>query len=214
MNKAYKLAAKAKLPVSYGGGVEAEILSFTCETPEDEATVLIHKSKQSINNNYPPMVRIHSACITGESFGSLKCDCGYQLQHALEKICTNQYGILIYLNRHEGRGIGLSNKIRAYAIQEQGYNTIDANVKLGFDVDHRDFDAAIFILRYLEVFKVKLMTNNPDKVGALINNGIEVIERMPINGVTNPFNIEYLVTKRNLLGHSLDVHSLDVAEVE
>jgi len=149
----------------------------------------------------PVLVRIHSECLTGEVFGSLRCDCRAQLDLALDRISAKQSGVLVYLRGQEGRGIGLINKLRAYTLQDQGSNTVDANRELGFPVDARDYSAAVAILRDLGVTEIRLMTNNPDKVGAVANAGITVIERVPIVIASNIDNEDYLRTKQDELGH-------------
>jgi 3,4-dihydroxy 2-butanone 4-phosphate synthase/GTP cyclohydrolase II len=150
----------------------------------------------------PVFVRIHSECITGEVFGSLKCDCGDQLEQAMQHIQRRGHGVVIYL-RQEGRGIGLGNKIRAYGLQAAGANTIEANHMLGFETDLRDFRIAAEILVDLGVKRVELHTNNPDKLRALEAHGIEVASRVPAHGQVNPHNRRYLETKHKILGHQL-----------
>ena len=149
-----------------------------------------------------PLVRLHSECLTGDIFGSLKCDCGPQLHEALHQIADAHWGILLYL-RQEGRGIGLVNKLRAYALQDQGFDTVDANVRLGFAIDARDFSVAARMLDLLGVKDVRLLTNNPDKVAGLESAGIRVVERLPIILPANPHNERYLATKRDRTGHQL-----------
>ncbi|MBS1149368.1 MAG: ribA [Myxococcaceae bacterium] len=151
-------------------------------------------------------VRIHSECITSEVFGSLKCDCRMQLDRALDFIAQHPCGVLIYL-RQEGRGIGLGNKIKAYALQEQGLDTVEANLKLGFPDDMRRYDIASEMLRSLGVKSVDLITNNPLKIAGLIDEGIPVQRRIPSRTLTNPLNVEYLKTKRDRSGHLLDLES-------
>jgi 3,4-dihydroxy 2-butanone 4-phosphate synthase/GTP cyclohydrolase II len=147
------------------------------------------------------LVRIHSECLTGEVFGSLRCDCQPQLELALEKIAANGAGIVVYMRGHEGRGIGLINKLRAYALQDLGHNTVRANRELGLPVDSRDYAPAVAILRDLGVEKLRLMTNNPDKVRALEAAGIVVTERVPLVTATTADNADYLRTKQEELGH-------------
>ncbi|MCI0500824.1 MAG: GTP cyclohydrolase II [Epsilonproteobacteria bacterium] len=148
-----------------------------------------------------PLVRIHSECLTGDTIGSLKCDCNNQLDLALNLI-ANQGGLVIY-HRQEGRNIGLVNKVNAYHLQDKGYNTIEANLKLGFKEDERDYSAIEFILKDLGIKKVKLITNNPQKLDFLQKNGIEIIERIPSITKINKFNKSYLQTKKDTMGHYL-----------
>ena len=153
--------------------------------------------------NQTPLVRIHSECITGDVFGSAKCDCGAQLDHSLALI-AEQGGVIIYL-RQEGRGIGLANKLKAYALQEEGFDTVEANLQLGLPVDNRDYAVACQILRYFGIERVRLLTNNPHKVDALERFGLEVSERIPLKIAPTPQNKDYLSTKQNKLGHYLSI---------
>jgi GTP cyclohydrolase II len=150
----------------------------------------------------PPLVRLHSECLTGDVFGSLKCDCGPQLREALHIIGANGSGVLLYL-RQEGRGIGLANKIRAYALQDRGLDTVDANRRLGFADDERDYGHAAGMLRALGVRAVRLLTNNPGKVKGLEGAGIKVVERVAHQMPANPHNADYLAAKRKRSGHLL-----------
>jgi GTP cyclohydrolase II len=150
----------------------------------------------------PPLVRLHSECLTGDVFGSLKCDCGPQLKEALRIIGAAGGGVLLYL-RQEGRGIGLINKVRAYSLQDRGLDTVDANRRLGFADDERDYGHAAAILRALGIDQVRLLTNNPDKVAGLEAAGIKVAERVAHQMPANPHNADYLATKRKRSGHLL-----------
>lgn len=150
-----------------------------------------------------PLVRIHSQCITGDVFHSLRCDCHDQLHLALRTIAEAGAGILIY-EQQEGRGIGLIEKIRAYELQDQGLDTVDANLKLGHEVDLRDYRLAADILRWLEVKVVRVITNNPDKIAALQSSGIEVVERLSADVPVDPRCVRYLHTKRDKLGHLIE----------
>ncbi|MCQ8242102.1 3,4-dihydroxy-2-butanone-4-phosphate synthase [Acetobacteraceae bacterium KSS12] len=150
-----------------------------------------------------PLVRLHSECVTGDVFGSKRCDCGEQLQAATRRIGQAPAGALLYLRGHEGRGIGLANKIRAYALQDEGLDTVEANHRLGFAADLRDWRVAAAILRHLGIHRPALLTNNPDKVAALAEQGIEVARQVPLEMPHNPFNRAYLRTKREKMGHSL-----------
>lgn len=150
----------------------------------------------------PLLVRVHSSCVTGDIFGSCRCDCGEQLQKAMEMVEAAGKGVIIYMNQ-EGRGIGLLNKLRAYKLQEQGRDTVEANLELGFKMDERDYGIGAQILRDLGVSKMRLMTNNPKKRTGLIGYGLEIVENVPIEVAPNPHNLGYLKTKREKLGHSL-----------
>lgn len=149
-------------------------------------------------------VRLHSECLTGDVMGSLRCDCRDQLEKSLRLIEAQGAGVLIYL-RQEGRGIGLMNKIRAYSLQEKGYDTVEANQRLGFEDDLRDYDLAVRILRALEIKSVALITNNPEKIAALAKGDIPVSRRIPLVVRPNRFNVGYLKTKRSKLGHLPDL---------
>ena len=188
------IAARARLPVA--AAEMAEIVAFrTPEMPGEHIALLIGSP-----NGAPPLVRLHSECLTGDVLGSLKCDCGPQLDAAITAIATHGWGILLYL-RQEGRGIGLINKLRAYALQDQGFDTVDANTRLGFAVDSRDFRVAARMLALLGQRRVRLLTNNPDKVAQLEAAGIAVAERVPHRLPANPHNERYLATKRDRTGH-------------
>jgi 3,4-dihydroxy 2-butanone 4-phosphate synthase/GTP cyclohydrolase II len=148
-----------------------------------------------------PLVRVHSECVTGEAFGSLRCDCGPQLQESLRLISESGSGVVIYLRNHEGRGIGLANKILAYALQDKGHDTIEANTELGFAPDQRDYTAAAHMLKSLGVSSLVLLTNNPEKRKALVELGLDVVAQRPLLIEANPFNAHYLATKRDRMGH-------------
>jgi GTP cyclohydrolase II len=151
-----------------------------------------------------PLLRIHSECLTGEVLGSLRCDCRGQLELAMSIIAQQGSGLVIYLHQ-EGRGIGLMAKLKAYALQDQGLDTIEANEALGFDADCRDFSLAVAVLHQLRVRQVRLMSNNPQKVEALAKGGIEVIELIPCQPPTSPYALSYLRTKKKKMGHSLTI---------
>jgi GTP cyclohydrolase II len=153
-----------------------------------------------------PLIRLHSECLTGDVFGSTKCDCGDQLDAALERIQADGCGLLLYL-RQEGRGIGLVNKIKAYALQETGLDTVDANRALGLPDDMRDYDLAMQIIAFLGITRVRLLTNNPSKIAALNSSGIEVVSREAIQIASNPINHDYLVTKKERMGHLLEFNA-------
>jgi GTP cyclohydrolase II len=193
---ALRIAARAKLPVS--ASVDAELVAFrSTADAADHVALVVGKRDATV-----PVVRLHSECLTGDVLGSLKCDCGPQLHEALDQIADARWGVLLYL-RQEGRGIGLVNKLRAYALQDQGFDTVDANIRLGFAVDARDFAVAAQMLRLLSVDQVRLLTNNPEKVAGLEAEGIAVAERLPLKIKANPHNVHYLETKRDRTGHKL-----------
>jgi GTP cyclohydrolase II len=150
----------------------------------------------------PPLVRVHSECLTGDALFSLRCDCGFQLEHALQRIASEKRGALVYL-RQEGRGIGLANKIRAYELQDRGADTVEANAHLGFGPDLRDYGLAVAILQDLGIGRLRLLTNNPRKLNALTEGGLVVTERVAIECGRNPHNEGYLTTKAGKLGHLL-----------
>ncbi|MHA0319377.1 GTP cyclohydrolase II [Sphingomonas melonis] len=193
---ALRLATRARLPVD--GAEDAEIVAFRSPDSSDEHIALLVGQP----NGSPPLVRLHSECLTGDVLGSLKCDCGPQLRAAIEAIKAQGWGMLLYL-RQEGRGIGLVNKLRAYALQDQGFDTVDANTRLGFAIDARDFGVAARMLSLLGQRTVRLLTNNPAKVAGLEAAGVTVIERVAHALPPNPHNARYLATKRDRTGHQL-----------
>lgn len=148
------------------------------------------------------MVRVHSSCFTGDILGSLRCDCGDQLQSAMKMVEKEGKGAILYMSQ-EGRGIGLLNKLKAYRLQEQGLDTVEANLHLGFQMDQRDYGVGAQILRYLGITKIRLMSNNPKKRVGLIGYGLEIVENVPIEINPNPHNKRYLQTKRDKLGHEI-----------
>ena len=190
------IVARARLPVA--GAENTEIVAFRSPADAAEHVALVIGAP----DGNPPLVRLHSECLTGDVLGSLKCDCGPQLHAAIKAIAANGWGILLYL-RQEGRGIGLINKLRAYALQDQGYDTVESNLRLGFAVDTRDFGIAAAMLRLLSQDKVRLLTNNPAKVAGLNAAGVTVIERVPHALPPNPHNAHYLAVKRDRTGHLL-----------
>jgi len=147
------------------------------------------------------LVRVHSECLTGDVFGSRRCDCGAQLHAAMAKIATEGLGVVVYLRGHEGRGIGISHKLQAYRLQDGGFDTVDANVELGLPVDSREYGIGAQILVDLGITTMRLMTNNPAKRGGLEGFGLEIVQRVPIETIPNDENIRYLRTKRDRLGH-------------
>jgi GTP cyclohydrolase II len=191
-----RIVSRARLPIRRAE--LAEIVAFRGEADAAEHVALLIGAP----NGEAPLVRVHSECLTGDVLGSLKCDCGPQLDHALAAISAAGWGILLYL-RQEGRSIGLVNKLRAYALQDQGFDTVDANLRLGFDDDERDFSAAAAMLDRLGQHSIRLLTNNPRKVAALEALGIEVREQVPLQAGAGPHNVAYLGTKRDRSGHKL-----------
>ncbi len=188
------LVARAKLPIE--GLPDTQIAAFRAADDGQEHVALI----VGAFGGEPPLVRLHSECLTGDVFGSLKCDCGPQLKEALRLIGEAGGGVLLYL-RQEGRGIGLANKLRAYALQDRGLDTVDANMRLGFADDERDYAHAAAILRALGIDRVRLLTNNPAKASGLETAGIAIAERVPHAMPANPHNADYLATKRRKSGH-------------
>jgi 3,4-dihydroxy 2-butanone 4-phosphate synthase/GTP cyclohydrolase II len=147
-------------------------------------------------------VRVHSSCVTGDIFGSCRCDCGPQLHKSMEMIAKEGKGAIVYMNQ-EGRGIGLVNKLKAYNLQDNGFDTVEANIKLGFGMDERDYGIGAQILRSLGISKMRLMSNNPKKRAGLIGYGLEVVENIPIEIASNPHNEAYLRTKRDKMDHTI-----------
>jgi GTP cyclohydrolase II len=188
------LVARAQLPLE--GLPDTQIVAFRASDDGEEHVALVIGAF----GGKPPLVRLHSECLTGDVFGSLKCDCGPQLKEALRLIGAAGGGVLLYL-RQEGRGIGLANKLRAYALQDRGLDTVDANARLGFADDERDYQVAAAMLRALGVDRVRLLTNNPNKVAALEAAGIAVAERVAHHMPANLHNADYLATKRKKSGH-------------
>lgn len=189
--------ASALLPMQPYGDFIVKV--FTSELDNNLQHVVLQKGE--IHSEQPILVRVHSECLTGDVFSSLRCDCGPQLHAALHKIAT-EGGVLLYM-RQEGRGIGLANKIKAYALQEQGVDTVEANLRLGFRDDHRDYGIGSQILRYLGIRKMRLLTNNPRKIYGIEGYGIEIVSREPIEISSNTENANYLKAKRDKLGHFL-----------
>ncbi len=191
-----RIASRARLPTRFAE--QAEIVAFRSDDDGAEHVALLVGAR----SGKPPLVRLHSECLTGDVLGSLKCDCGPQLDSALEAIGGSGWGILLYL-RQEGRGIGLVNKLRAYALQDQGFDTVDANLRLGFADDERRYTLAARMLGALAQDEVRLLTNNPAKVAGLEAAGIRVTERVGLKAGGNRYNRDYLETKRSRSGHAL-----------
>ncbi len=190
-----KRVTTARLPTLFG---QFDIHGYRSDVDGEEHVALV---RGDLAADAAPVVRIHSECLTGEVFGSLRCDCRVQLEIALRRIADEGRGVLIYLRGHEGRGIGLVNKIRAYALQDLGRDTVCANSDLGLPVDAREYGIAVQILRDLGVSRVRLMTNNPDKIHALEAAGVIVTERVSATSTPTADNRTYLLTKEAKLGH-------------
>lgn len=210
----YQFITSAKLPTRHG---EFDIHIFENDEGQEHVMLTVGLSAVDQNEDHAidlpqsdtqeerplPLIRIHSECLTGDAFSSLKCDCGPQLNTAMQAIQETGCGAILYL-RQEGRGIGLTNKIRAYALQDQGHDTLDANLMLGLPADARIYDMCGPMLAHVGVNAVKLITNNPNKVAYLTQHGIDVVERVPLLVGVNDMNAEYLATKRDRMGHLLD----------
>ena len=187
---------KVQMPTKYG---IFELIAFK-QLNTGEIHLAIKKGEWK--HDEPVMVRVHSSCMTGDILGSLRCDCGDQLHKAMKMIETEGKGVVLYMNQ-EGRGIGLLNKLKAYKLQEQGMDTVEANLELGFGMDERDYGVGAQILRHLGISKMKLMSNNPRKRAGLLGYGLEVVETIPIEIKPNQHNEKYLTTKRDKLGHNI-----------
>ncbi|WP_370289593.1 bifunctional 3,4-dihydroxy-2-butanone-4-phosphate synthase/GTP cyclohydrolase II [Nocardioides sp.] len=192
--------AETRLPTRHG---EFTAVGYTITVDGSEHVALVHGDPATLNDHGPVLTRVHSECLTGDVFGSHRCDCGPQLEEALERIVQNGSGVLVYLRGHEGRGIGLVAKLQAYQLQDGGRDTVDANLDLGLPADARHYGAATQILKDLGVSEVRLLTNNPDKVSDLEAYGITVTDRVPLTPRPNDHNIDYLLTKRDRMGHQL-----------
>lgn len=195
-DKLVKACAQAKLPTDFG---DFKIIGYQSLLNEEEHIALVKGDLQG-----QPLVRIHSECLTGDGFFSRKCDCGEQLEKSLELIEKEGKGLLIYL-KQEGRGIGILNKIKAYALQDQGLDTIEANEKLGFPCDMRDYLIAYQILKDLGLEKIRLITNNPEKIESLKNLGIDVVERVALDSTINKDNESYIKTKKEKMNHLFNI---------
>lgn len=196
----FVFVAASRLPTRFG---EFSIHAFEdLETGKEHVAL----SMGDLSDAEPVLMRLHSECLTGDGFGSLRCDCGPQLEAAMCKVAHAGRGVILYL-RQEGRGIGLVNKIRAYALQDAGADTVEANEQLGFDADLREYAMCGDMLRHFGIRQVRLLTNNPKKVAALEAHGIEVVERIPLLTARNPFNEGYMQTKTDKMGHMLPAKS-------
>jgi len=201
---AYRLATESlvrkevsvKMPTQWG---DFDMIAYTqLDTGETHLALV----KGNWEPGEPVLVRVHSSCVTGDIFGSCRCDCGPQLHRAMQMISKEGKGVVVYMNQ-EGRGIGLLNKLKAYLLQENGMDTVEANLELGFDMDQRDYGVGAQILRSLGISKMRLMTNNPKKRAGLIGYGLEVVENVPIEIASNPHNESYLKTKRDKMDHAI-----------
>ena len=195
MKNHVKMQAQSTLPTRLHGEFEVKVFQNTITNTEVVALI------KSGSTGVAPLVRMHSACFTGDVLGSLRCDCGEQLEQSLQRI-AQEGGALLYLHQ-EGRGIGLVNKIRAYALQDDGLDTVEANHQLGFPADCREYTNAAHVLKQLGFSSIRLLTNNPRKVKSLSNYGINIIERLPLEMEANSHNHKYLQTKRDKLGHAI-----------
>jgi 3,4-dihydroxy 2-butanone 4-phosphate synthase/GTP cyclohydrolase II len=202
--KLVERVAEAKLPTKYG---EFVVIAYRSKVDPDQHVALV---RGDITGDEPVLVRVHSECLTGDVFGSLRCDCGGQIALAMEKIAAEGRGVFLYM-RQEGRGIGFHNKLRAYALQDQGLDTVEANIALGFDADLRDYGIGAQILADLGLHKIRLLTNNPKKVIGLESYGLHIVEIVDLRTPPTPYNLEYLKTKQKKLGHLLDVDEADKA---
>jgi len=196
--KLVERVAEAKLPTKHG---EFVLIAYRSKVDPDEQVALI---RGDISGDEPVLVRVHSECLTGDVFGSLRCDCGGQIALAMEKIAAEGRGVFLYM-RQEGRGIGFHNKMRAYALQDQGLDTVEANIALGFEADLRDYGIGAQILADLGLHKIRLLTNNPKKVIGLESYGLKIVETVELRTPPTPYNLEYLKTKQKKMGHLLEV---------
>ena len=196
--KLVRRVAEATLPTEHG---TFQAVVFESVLDGEQHMAMVYGDISEVEN---VLVRVHSECLTGDALGSLRCDCGPQLQTALAKVAAEGAGVVVYLRGHEGRGIGLGHKIRAYALQEDGRDTVDANLELGLPVDSREYGIGAQILVDLGITSMRLMTNNPTKYGGLVGFGLNIVERVSLESRPTPFNIEYLRTKRERMGHLLE----------
>jgi GTP cyclohydrolase II len=195
-----RFVASALLPTQWG---DFELLGFLDESSGKEHLVIAKGLNEAPAPDKVPLLRIHSECLTGDALFSLRCDCGSQLKNAMQKIAQEGCGAVLYL-RQEGRGIGLLNKIKAYHLQDEGADTVEANEQLGFHADQRDYAMCEPMLKHLHITQLRLLTNNPQKVIALEKMGIKVVERIPLRTGQNSHNERYLQTKKGKLGHLME----------
>jgi 3,4-dihydroxy 2-butanone 4-phosphate synthase/GTP cyclohydrolase II len=196
--KLVRRVAEARIPTPFG---DFTAYAYENVLNADQHVALVRGAVQGEDN---VLVRVHSECLTGDAFGSLKCDCGAQLNAAMRRIAAEGLGVVVYLRGHEGRGIGLAHKLQAYKLQEQGMDTVDANTELGLPVDSREYGIGAQILVDLGITTMRVMTNNPAKYGGLEGFGLEMVERVPLETEPNPENIAYLRTKKERMGHLID----------
>lgn len=201
---AYRMKAESQITRQVEVNMPTEHGDFRLVAYEELATSEIHMAlvKGTWEKDEPILVRVHSSCVTGDIFGSCRCDCGPQLHNAMEMVEKEGKGVVLYM-KQEGRGIGLLNKLRAYKLQQEGLDTVEANLQLGFDMDNRDYGIGAQILHDLGISKIRLITNNPKKRVGLMGYGLEIVENVPIEVAPNPHNEKYLRTKRDKLGHSI-----------
>jgi 3,4-dihydroxy 2-butanone 4-phosphate synthase/GTP cyclohydrolase II len=200
--KLVQKVTEAKLPTKYG---EFVAVAYKSIVDPAEHTALV---KGDVSGDEPVLVRVHSECLTGDVFESLRCDCGEQIKLAMQRISGEGRGVFLYM-RQEGRGIGFHNKLRAYALQDQGLDTVEANLALGFAPDLRDYGIGAQILADLGLHKIRLLTNDPKKVVGLESYGLKIVEIVPLVISPNPINVNYLKTKQEKLGHLLDIKEVD-----
>ncbi len=203
--KLVRRVAEARLPTRYG---EFVIYGYASVVDKEEHVALV---MGNVTNGPPPLVRVHSECLTGDVLGSLRCDCGEQLHLAMKKIGEEGRGVVLYM-RQEGRGIGLHNKVRAYHLQDRGLDTVEANTALGFPADKRDYGIGAQILVDLGLSRIRVMTNNPQKLVCLAGFGLEIVERVPLVSEPGPTNLRYLLTKQEKMGHILGLEAKDFKE--
>ncbi len=189
--------AEANLPTAFG---MFRIVAFKSNLTGEDFPVLV---KGDLNAETPSLVRIHSQCLTGDVFHSLKCDCGRQLEWAMKLIQAEGHGVIVY-QQQEGRGIGITNKIRAYALQDAGQDTVEANISLGFEADLRQYECCAEIIKQLGLRRIRLMSNNPDKIAAVLQAGIEIVERVSIEVEPHEKSLGYMKTKKEKMGHLLE----------
>jgi 3,4-dihydroxy 2-butanone 4-phosphate synthase/GTP cyclohydrolase II len=204
--KLVERVASATVPTEWG--------PFTCVAYRSSLDGVEHLAfvRGEMTDDRPAIVRVHSECLTGDVFGSRRCDCGPQLAAAMERIAEEDHGVVVYLRGHEGRGIGIGHKIRAYSLQDEGLDTVDANVELGLPIDSREYGIGAQILSDLGVSDLRIMTNNPAKYGGLAGYGLRVVERIPVQTVPTAENVKYLRTKRDRMGHLIDLDDTTTGE--